>query len=198
MSEAIAIPSIIETLDPDTPHSAQPALLRFLQVLQRLDEWYDATRASSTGPLWWLVSGTTPPGDTKLSFPDITVANYMTHFWAFSIICLTHITKLRRQLPERVEWEWMIRVHGQVPDGALLEEEVVGLAVRILRSAEYLLQDEMQFYGIASASFPLRTAWEALDGLGVGGEACWESARTIELIVQKGYEDVLMPCTRMT
>ncbi|KAH7119193.1 N-terminal fungal transcription regulatory domain-containing protein [Dactylonectria macrodidyma] len=197
MNEAIEIPSILEKLDSSklNPASAylvaHEALFGFVEILDRLSRWYRSTQLSSRGPLWWPVSRT--GGQTHLWFSSITVANCLTHLWAFWIICATQIRQLRAEFPGLMEQG--IEVDGQVPESAHVSQKIIQESVRILQSVEFLTQDEMKLYGIASAALPLHTAWKVLDTINNSGtDTCSSSCqKVIERIISKGFGDVLMP-----
>lgn len=195
MSEASAIPAILEEVGDCKSRStvaecvAQDAVLRYVGVLHRLDQWFQSAKESLELPLWWPAWGAT---GIKLSFPNITVANCLTHFWAFWIICVTQIRWLRCLFPELMGQQ--ILVHAQSPESMRITQAILERSTRILQSAEYFTSDDMKFYGIASASFPLQTAWKALEMFpcSVGGVQP-QNRRIVEMIVRKGLQDILIP-----
>ncbi len=161
MSEAAAIPAILERIDAEGAGAvAEEALNNFAAVLGRLDSWADAfhASASASSPLFWFL----PSNDGRrqhIWFQNITVANALTHFWAFRAICLTNIDELRAS-------------HGSTAAHA---NEAKRLSVMICQSIEYLMQDGMKLFGPTSVSLPLRTAYEifAAGGLQSAEELGW-------------------------
>ncbi|KAK3902462.1 P-loop containing nucleoside triphosphate hydrolase protein [Staphylotrichum tortipilum] len=149
MSEAVAIPGILERMDAEGGRvdADAEALQRFEVVLGRLDAWAAGfhSLALPSCPLFWFQ----PPGDDgrhKIWFQDITAANALTHYWAFRVICLRNIARLRASSLESPKTGFL--------------EEAKRLSVMICQSIEYLMQDRMKLFGPTSVALPLRTAHE--------------------------------------
>lgn len=156
MNEAAGISSILETLDAAGPsrHVAAEALYDFRTTLGRLDAWADALESSAASPLFWFEPS--PEGKRQyIWFQDITVANALTHFWAFKVICLGNIDRLRTSFLGSGSVSRMTHF-----------EEVKGLSIMICQSTEYLMQGEMRLFGPTSVILPLRTAYETFEAGG--------------------------------
>lgn len=155
-SDASEIPSILEELDGSKSRStseavsvAWHAINGFDRVLKGLIRWYKETSAAYGGHLWWSkLKGE----ETHFWFPSIAVANSLTHFWAFWIMCVVNIRQLRADYPPLKERG--VQVDGQSPESQQLSDRVVEMAIWILQSMEYLTQDEMKLFGVASACLP--------------------------------------------
>jgi hypothetical protein len=151
ISEAAIIPALLERMDAEDSDAASEELLRnFEAILDRLNAWADAFQSSPSNlsPLFWF-QAPDGAGNPHIWFQSITVANALTHFWAFRVVCLRKIDELRSRSLQS--------------DHALREthfEEVRRLSVMICQSTEYLMQDEMKLFGPASVFFPLQTACE--------------------------------------
>ncbi|EAQ89375.1 predicted protein [Chaetomium globosum CBS 148.51] len=155
MSEAAAIPSILERIDAEGDGAAEETLPAFEAALDRLDAWADGfcSSAPESSPMFWI----RPSEDAERSsiwFRNITVANALTHFWAFKVICLRNIDELRTS-----------RAHPNSNQGTEMAyfEEVKRLSVMICQSIEYLMQDRMKLFGPQSVPMPLHTAHEAFE-----------------------------------
>ncbi|KAH6628048.1 hypothetical protein F5144DRAFT_577845 [Chaetomium tenue] len=158
MSEAAAIPSILERMDAEGDGAAEATLSAFEAALDRLDAWADdfcsSTPESST--MSWIQ----PSEDAERSsiwFQNITVANALTHFWAFKVICLRNIDQLRTSSSRPDS--------NQITETAYFEE-AKRLSVMICQSVEYLMQDRMKLFGPQSVPMPLHTAYEAFEAGG--------------------------------
>ncbi len=160
MSEAVAIPGILERMDKGgTKAAAEEVLHCFEVVLGRLDAWADDFHASAlpSCPIFWVL----PRGEDereKIWFRDITAANALTHYWAFRVVCLQSIRQLRATGPQTD-----------------VLEETKRLSTRICQSIEYLMQDKMKLFGPTSVALPLRTAYETFQAGGdeSSGELQW-------------------------
>lgn len=191
MSEAITIPSILEDLDnyrsriPDgTILVAQHAVLKFVRILDHLAQWYQGILSASQGTLWWPISNT--DGETSLWFSSISMANCLTHFWAFWIICITNARGLRTEHASLKEIE--IEVDGIALESELISERIIERSTWILQSIEFLTQDEMKLYGVASVYLPLQTACDILKR----NDNCSRSVWTVIGNINKGrYRDIL-------
>lgn len=153
VSVAAVIPSILERLDAeDGEDIAEVARNEFLDVLLRLDAWEDDYLPSpytTDPPIVWFDPVMKPSGEygkPRIWFRDITVANALTHLWAFKVICLRNMTR------------------GQAQETNIVKLEVIKrLSEKICQSTEYLMQDRMKLFGPASVILPLRTAYEAFE-----------------------------------
>lgn len=198
MNDASILPSLLERLDNSKGGSpsqmeaiAQDSLFQFIKMLDVLDMWYHRTLATSNPCSWWQVSKI---GDGHcLWFPSISMANCLTHYWAFWVLCVTQIRQLRAKYPSLMDM--LIEVDGHRPESDHVSQKLGDMANWILLSVEFLMQDKMKFFGIASASFPVQTACSVLEVDMDGGKGAddWIPARVMQNIFQHGYQDVIWP-----
>ncbi|KAI3549293.1 hypothetical protein CSPX01_02401 [Colletotrichum filicis] len=193
LSEACAIPAIFEMLDhcnDDSEPAAREAVVQFVDVINRLDLWHKSANMMTMRGFTYLQK-VSPADTTSLDFPNITVANSLSHYWAFWIICVTQIQRLTAHHPN-ISQDCLLIV-GEYPASEAVTQKVLQLATYILESTGYLMQEDMKLYGTASAFFPLHIARGALEMFGGDDEAiCEQLARNAEIIRQQGYEDVLL------
>ncbi|KAI8416709.1 hypothetical protein FOFC_03022 [Fusarium oxysporum] len=194
MNDVIAVPAIFEELDTckfmpasRAVYHAENALTMIVAVVDRLTQSYHSTLLS--GNSWWYMSRA--ENEVSLWFPDITVANYLTHYWAFWIICVTHIRQLREAYPSLKERE--VLVDGQAPESQDISEKLMDLSTQIFQSIEFLIQDEMKLFGIASAALPFQTACSFLKrNNGSEGVCSGMYKQVLDKIVQRGYGNMLI------
>ncbi|KAF6518122.1 hypothetical protein HZS61_002200 [Fusarium oxysporum f. sp. conglutinans] len=194
MNDVIAVPAIFEELDTckfmpasRAAYHAENALTMIVAVVDRLTQSYHSTLLS--GNSWWYMSRA--ENEVSLWFPDITVANYLTHYWAFWIICVTHIRQLREAYPSLKERE--VLVDGQAPESQDISEKLMDLSTQIFQSIEFLIQDEMKLFGIASAALPFQTACSFLKrNNGSEGVCSGMYKQVLDKIVQRGYGNMLI------
>ncbi|KAG3182394.1 hypothetical protein PC129_g25366 [Phytophthora cactorum] len=65
-------------------------------------------------------------------FPNITLANSLTHYWAFWILCVTYIIKLRAEHPWLIDH--IIEVDGEAPESHQVSKKMMQMAKWILQS----------------------------------------------------------------
>ncbi|KXH31966.1 hypothetical protein CSIM01_02518 [Colletotrichum simmondsii] len=192
LSEACAIPAIFEMLDhsnDDSESAARIAAIQFVEAISRLDFWHKS--ANMTMRDFARLQKASPADTTGLEFPNITVANSLSHYWAFWIICAIQIQRLTAHHPN-ISQDCLL-IDGEHPAGKAVTRKVLQLASFILESTGYLMREDMKLYGTASAFFPLHIARGALEMLGGSDEViCEQLARNAEVIRQHGYEDVLL------
>ena len=158
----------------------------FMELYRSLEEWealhgdghmthifhpVDSTDPSSTNTLAHLVA----QGDKCHLFHDISSANGLTHCWAFQIICL---------LQHHTLTEMMRHTGEDSPGlcGIIRWEATNTIALNILQSMDYLIQDRMHLYGQASIFFPLKVAHRVFKAQGEQGE---RQIRQCELVVER-------------
>jgi hypothetical protein len=190
------IPSILKKMDDaetlstnEATRVALSAVIEFVEVLENLGKWYQQTTAAANEPLWWPLSRL--ERETCVWFTSISTANCMTHYWAFWMICVTEVRKLRAEYPSLRSTE--ILVEGHVPESDHVSKALVEKATNILQSMEYLMQDELKLFGLISAALPLRTACTLDEPDGRLHGVVSQSRKVISKIIQKGYQDVLLP-----
>lgn len=153
-----AVPNITAVKQGAATTKARRAKQKLQKILRCLLQWEDhlegyvpylhpsqaLQRLANTGP--------------SFGFTGLLSANVHIHVWAFQIICLVEVEKVDLYLFDCGDDDLLdssaIRARNDF--------EVLGLAVKILRSLEYMLQEERKLYGPAASLFPLRTAYEAL------------------------------------
>jgi hypothetical protein len=182
MSEAAIIPSILERIDTEGVDAVgEDALGAFQIVLDRLDTWVEAFRssASESSPLFWP-RPTDDAGKQHIWFQNITVANALTHLWAFRVICLRNIDQLRASCSPCGS--------RQGAKTRRFDDETGQLSVMICQSIQYLMQDRMKLFGPVSVTLPLRTAYETFEDR---AENCMEELNWCKEIVKnihnRGY-----------
>lgn len=191
LSEACSIPAILEMLDhcsDDREPAARQAAIQFVEAINRLDQWHKS--AKMTGGNLTRFQEISTAG-TNFDFPNITVANSLSHYWAFWIICATQIKRIRAQQPDISED--CLLIDGEYPESEAVARKILRLSSSILASTGYLMREDMKLYGTASAFFPLHIARSALGMFGGSDDGVREELRkNAEIIRQRGYEDVLL------
>jgi hypothetical protein len=135
----------------------------FLLILA-LKSWVQSLETELDGPLYWtrndaccgsvrehLESSNDP--FPPLWFPNVWIANAMTHLWTFEVIIITKMKVLETAFAESLKYSDR---SNYIP-----QDDVIELSTLICRSMQYLIQDSMKLYGPASTSLPLWTAKSA-------------------------------------
>ncbi|CAJ0538598.1 Ff.00g066320.m01.CDS01 [Fusarium sp. VM40] len=170
LSEASGIPTILELIDtlehsPLSVYSfiAAQAIALLTTSYNNLEGWGDPLNADpSTGFFCWRTKSNSPWawGGYNVWFPNVSAANLAMHLWAFKVVCLTEIQKLQSRFPG-IPCDW------PVPAGCelryWLRDTCIELGVKIVQSANYLLQDRLALFGPLSISFPLTTACQTFE-----------------------------------
>ncbi|KAH7345807.1 hypothetical protein BKA66DRAFT_434053 [Pyrenochaeta sp. MPI-SDFR-AT-0127] len=193
IGDAAVLPSIMEEVDTLRTLSQEVAVPRAYkvksmleEVLEHLSKWNDRFRRDTNGPAGPSHLTEIPDclhhGELQFWFPSLLAANVHTHMWAFEIICLTEMEKLRPYLSDR---DYACKAGDTHKRN---DANLYMLAARICQCIKYLLQDEMKLFGPASALFPLKIAHDVLDRDKEGNreqiERCW---RFFEQIRDRGY-----------
>ncbi|KAK0718727.1 hypothetical protein B0T21DRAFT_295576, partial [Apiosordaria backusii] len=156
MSEATAIPGLIEKIAQKPGESASTRILRDLEtLLHQLESWERGFQSGSEAHLFWV------DGD-YVWFDSLTTANGLTHCWAFKVICLANIERILHSHPN-------LSPASQVPQ-AFISLETRRLSILICQSIKYLMQDKMKLFGPTSIILPLQTAYDTLKARGAGAE----------------------------
>ncbi|KAK9444959.1 N-terminal fungal transcription regulatory domain-containing protein [Metarhizium brunneum] len=179
MSIGACIPSLLQAIDQletTSKHDHFSACIdKLLDVIRRLDCWrysYSANLSSTYGRDF-----VAPLASEDIWYPDITVANSLTHYWAFWIICAVYAIQLDS---------------GGIRSGRLGEANVVQQeAIRsksnlIMRSVEYLTQKKMKLFGATSLGLPGKVAYEYSQQAGDLNSVTF-SNKVIKNISEKGY-----------
>lgn len=117
-------------------------------------------------------------------FPNITIANTITHYWALTIVVLSSIKSLHRISRNAIFTEYLSASRHSLES---LEAKMTYLASNICQSMEYLTDDKMKVYGPASAVYPLSVALIVFRDQGIERhrELNW-CERLIALLVARG------------
>lgn len=145
--------------------AANVAFIEFKRSLHRLLGLIETFKNDPRGQYFPRIYG--PENRKSLSFPDISVANFLTHAWALHIVCAQHITRLASLFPYLDE---LIK-----PDlkNLITKQFVARLACQIFRSTEFLTRDKFKIFGAASTMLPLNIACGVLRGEGKDNEELW-------------------------
>lgn len=163
MTEATALPSILVDIDDlkyGSPGSNSPFLVfqALKDLLNALITWNITFQSLDNKPSFRILNkGTERP---CLWFPDITSANSMTHYWAFWIMCVVYIRKLRDHYPELRDDD--VLINGESPESPIVTELAIQMSTWIFQSIEYLVQEEMRLFGAISTALPTRIAYQFL------------------------------------
>lgn len=195
LNEATTIPSLLRQSDAllgnrrkRSSSNVTELISRFVDSLNRFDNWETALFLESDGPLYWQYAATTQgagpgvsePNDLLLWYPNVTMANVFTYLWAFRITCLAEVRNLTvlvpRDILEESQSSWKL---GSSFDH--IQTRITALAKLICQRIDYLLQDEMKLFGPASTFFPLRMAYRSLQERDV---SCIESV--VDRVARKG------------
>jgi hypothetical protein len=174
LSEAAILPSLLhridwllENLQQSESSDIQTIFSHFSELSTRLDNW--AIEMDSENSHFHRSYHDLPrkaEGNQKeetylpLWYPNITMANFFIHLWAFQIICLTETERLVTVYSQHCTIQPILeeRVGPNLMEN---QQRITGLARRIYLSMDYQLQDEMELYGPASSFFPLGVAYQA-------------------------------------
>jgi hypothetical protein len=185
MSEAAAVPSILERMDAEGDGATKEILPAFEAALDRLDVWADGfySSAPASSPTFWFQPSEVA-GRPNIWFQNITVASALTHFWAFKVICLRNIDQLRTSCANHDSNNVSEMAHF---------EEAKRLSLMICQSIEYLMQDRMKLFGPTSITLPLRTAYDTFEA---GGSRAREELNWCREILKnvrnRGYTFMLL------
>ncbi|OCK73910.1 hypothetical protein K432DRAFT_410311 [Lepidopterella palustris CBS 459.81] len=190
LSEVVVLPQLLEQLDEAryassraSPELVEKAAVTFLHVLQRLELWMQTFSAESPAPLFSVRPS--DHSDLCIWFPSVSVANSLTHFWAFRAMCLMQVRELGISFPDIRKEKY---ASMGITSGPALLGEAIELSRYIYQSTEFLMQDDMKLFGPSSVIFPLKEAYEILK---VGGKQSEEDLREcrkmLDMIRRKGF-----------
>ena len=155
-------------------------------LLFALDTWLQSLQTKFKKPLYWTKKDEFPNSKPRtaesysdpfppLWFPNIWVANSLTHLWTFEVIIITEMKSLETLLG--------VKCLDRSPP-----KDVIEISTLICRSMEYLIQDSMRLYGPASTSLPLWTAKSAFKAQGTRCQGHLDWCQVIaERLLQKGF-----------
>lgn len=191
MSGASAIPGLLEEINACKSMATSEAastLEKAFTTLVELATWLAQNQqpGSESKLSWWYVARAR--NDSCIWFADITMANYLTHSWAFWIICTTTIRQLRADYPCLKGKQ--IHLNGHKPESEPITQQLIEISIRILQSMDFLMQDDMKLYGVASATLPFQAAYDFLEMIDKGpcARVCKQA---LYKITQKGYRGLL-------
>lgn len=164
LGHATAIPPLLEASEDKKtdPHFVQTGLL---EVLKKLQSWEDSFHDEGISYRFTTPDRLDITIDPKLlpspclDFVDVSHANSLTHCWAFRVLCLLQISKLKfrrsgetnTQSDCNMDCDW--------------RSSILSLCTLICKGLPYLLQKEMSLFGPMSAVFPLHMVSESLHTL---------------------------------
>jgi hypothetical protein len=134
----------------------------FHGILTSLQEWEHNLQVQSSHPLVWSKrepNVSSSSSKNSLWFPNMMVANSLTHYWALEIVIRMHLSTLDVIISTA-------KGHGPQTHMGTSNETVKGkslltLADLICDSISYFLQPKMKLHGLVSALFTLPTALRA-------------------------------------
>lgn len=171
--------------DPDGTTTVHGLYISFRNALESLDSWEESLLRTAARPLYWPVppmttatantvaaddgattTTTTPERHPELHFPDVSAANAYIHFWAFRIVCLTHL-HLLEPISQQNTCSSLPSPSASVsksPSASPHMHEILALSTKICQSMPFLLAADMRMYGPASTFFPLKVVHDTLRG----------------------------------
>jgi hypothetical protein len=179
LSEVAIMPKYLNAVDqlmanPDdgSADNVTEVCFAFVECIDRLEQWEQMLEREEGAP-YEISAGVHAaqainPGITghTLWYPSVTTANVCTHLWAIRIVCLKEIDKLRATFSSIVE----ACIPAKFCSVEYQQNQVLTLSKLICHSMEYLLQDELKFFGPASTVFPLKVAYDSFRERGRGQE----------------------------
>ncbi|KIL85212.1 hypothetical protein FAVG1_11641 [Fusarium avenaceum] len=170
LSEASGIPTILELIDTldHSPRSVSSFIATQVIALlttsyNNLEGWGEPLNADpSTGFCCWQVASNSSWtwGGYNIWFPSVSAANVAMHLWAFKVVCLAEIQKLQTKFPG-ISCDWPVPARCELD--YWLRDTYIELCVKIVQSANFLLQDRLALFGPLSISFPLTTACQTFE-----------------------------------
>ncbi|KAF7118791.1 hypothetical protein CNMCM5793_008416 [Aspergillus hiratsukae] len=178
-----AVDQLMVNPDDASPEYITEVCFGLVEWISRLEEWEQTLEREEGGP-YDISSGkehaaeAINPGITghTLWYPSVTAANVSTHLWAIRIVCLKEIDKLNATFGRTVE----ACLPTEFCNVEYRQNQVLTLSKRICHSMEYLLQDDLQFFGPASTVFPLKVVYDCFREMALENEAV--AGATIELL----------------
>ncbi|KOS40701.1 hypothetical protein ACN38_g8430 [Penicillium nordicum] len=168
-SEIAAIPSILQEIDmlgcvssTENIPASRVLIGSLFEASKRLCAWENAlglniipsvTSFSDLQPISIKIPQTSP---TPIWFPNIPIANGMTHCWSVRVICLLEIDKILSRLPNCTV---ILEGLSEEINPISIRAEGDRLAFLICSSMNYLFQNEMKLFGPALALFPTQIAY---------------------------------------
>jgi hypothetical protein len=196
MNKACELPALLEAYDnidclSDVSNldTVERLASDFRATLTKFREWYRTLHSQASSPLVWLKSD---PETWLLSnakalwFPDMTMANSLTHYWAFEIIVRMHLDILDDAISTTKGFASL--EEAPLSAEVLSKTSLVTLADMICDSIPYLLQPGMKLHGLGSAFFILPLAlrvYKNEQNLSSSRLACCQ--RVSDLLASRGF-----------
>ncbi|KAJ5929978.1 hypothetical protein N7466_005471 [Penicillium verhagenii] len=188
LNEAVVLPSLLHQADslhqnPDLKiefSCIDKTLQSFLELTSRLENWEIMLYVDGSPPYWPYRSAKDTVIPLPLWYPNITMANVFTNLWALQIVCMTEIKRFETRISQNSKSDQGL---GEI------DTLILALARQIYSSMDYLLQDEMELFGPASAFFPLRVAFQTFE---VDQSGYKEDIACIETIVKRLHRKGLL------
>ncbi|KAH8797261.1 hypothetical protein F5884DRAFT_874888 [Xylogone sp. PMI_703] len=199
------LPSLIERLDKlltgnrQKPHAeAEEIQSELYSLLLTLEAWEDTFSTEYEGllswpvltNLWELHPNSTNAAEesifpTSLYFPNITVANTITHYWSFTAVILSSLMTIHTFL-QNYSPVGFLSTSQYSPE--FLQTRNLDLASKICQSMEYLLQKDMKLYGPTSTFYPLSVAQRVFKEAGIHAQRQYDFCRRITgLLIRRGF-----------
>lgn len=150
MSIGASVPSLLETIDQlDTPESVVACMNIVATTLRRLESWRESYEGCLRHDYSFELEDS--PHTHDVCYPNITVANCMTHYYAFRIICAFYMQRLSLSCGG-----------GDRCATSGVDDNISDMAQLIVMSVRYLLGKSMGLYGPISMLLPAKVAYEYL------------------------------------
>ncbi|KAH6629746.1 hypothetical protein C7974DRAFT_192707 [Boeremia exigua] len=166
---ACELPALLERFD-ETIDSLEHDLGKiehlwgeFCALLLKVQEWEQNVTSETPQPLVWSKCDPNiwpSSNSSALWFPNLMVANSLTHCWGFEIVMRTHLSTLHQLIYKTRQYH--PQIHKGMNAEAFEEASILILAEKICDSTPYLLQTKFKFHGLWSAHFTLPTALRVL------------------------------------
>lgn len=166
LNRACKLPMLLERFygishlsDPSNLHTIERLWHDFRALLVSLREWEQKAKSQGSHPLVWSTSDPKTWSSSSTGavwFPNLMVANSLTHYWAFEIIVRMHLSTLQQIISTAKGYDLQTPMHAYTE--ASEEFSLLTLADMICDSTSYLLQPGFKFHGLGSAFFTLPTA----------------------------------------
>lgn len=150
----------------NTPQSGvYVALAALAAVRKRLESWYKSF--ATTVPLITPFNVTESGGQSRVSFPNLTVANSITFYWSFWIICTMNIAHLCSGHKQPCRIQPNVSLDRPPSDKTTTDiQEALQMAKKVFQGVHFFLQDDMKLFGANSATLPLRVAYDCITAFG--------------------------------
>lgn len=187
MTAALPISGLLEQFDNFKGkylerYAAWRSLSAWVTVQKRLDEWHYAFL--TTMPYHARLLSNYLADDEQSTFPNLTVANGLTHYWAFRILCAAYIRQLQLLLPELAPQ----RAHApqMINHEREYRESSVQMSNWILQNVDFFLLEDMKLFGSNSLLLPLKVAYDCIKIFGTKFDLAFRDT-VLKNMDSKGY-----------